>query len=222
MFLDPKNTAVCRATGVTVPRRFRWLAAPAAGLLIACLVAGVTPGTASATSSGKLSVSPSSGSLVSLASTRLSSRTVVNLKVPTSLPFYSAIQLRSATAGAGYRAKAGIAANGTVTVSLSRVKAGVETVIGTPQSTGITVRSGQTIRLQGAVAGTNPVRLYVRTWKTGTNTPRWQLATRDYTTSRITTPGKTRLWGYLPSTATATTKVAFHANHADRQQAGSA
>jgi hypothetical protein len=154
-------------------------------------------------------VSPGVGKLVTLESTRLSSQTIVDVKVPASLPFYGAIQLRSATVGAGYRTKVGIAANGAVSVSLSRVAGGAETGFGAPVKTGATAKAGDTIRLEGLVAGTNPVTTYVRAWKTGTATPSWQLAARDYTAARITTDGLTRLWGYLSPTASASTNVAF-------------
>ncbi len=124
-------------------------------------------------------------------------------------PLHGAIQFRSATVGAGYRTKVSIAANGTLTVSLSRVAGGVETAFGTPVNTGITVKPGETIRLQGLVAGLDPVITYVRAWKSGAATPNWQLAATDYTAARITTAGATRLWGYLSATAASATTVSF-------------
>ena len=190
-------------------RWLRRLAAPAAGLLVASLVVSLPPASAQALSTGTLSVPKGSGSLVTLESTRLSSKTVVDIKVPSSLPFSAAVQLRSANQGSGYRTKVRVAANGTMTTSLSRVAGGVETTLGTPQSTGVTVKAGETIRLQGLVAGLNPVLTYVRAWKSGTATPSWQLASRDYAASRITTEGLSRLWGYVSGSAPAAASIAF-------------
>ncbi len=174
------------------------------------LATSLAPTSAQALSAGTLSLARSSSSFAQLASSRLSSKTIVDLKVPTALPAYAAVQLRSASNGAGYRTKVGIAATGAMRVSLSRVAGGAETALGTYQSTGVTVKPGETIRLQGVVAGLNPVLVYVRAWKSGTATPDWQLAARDYTASRITTEGQTRLWGYLGSTAPATGSLSFN------------
>ena len=185
-------------------RRSRWLAAPATGLLLTSLLVGLVPGGADAATTGKLSVSPSGASVI-LARARPNSKTVVNIKVPVSLPFYGAVQLRSATSAIGYRAKVAIAAGGAVTVSISRVSGGSETRLGSPQSTGLTVKRGKTIRLQGAVAGANPVRVFVRAWAKGKSAPRWQLAVRDYDSRRITASGRTRLWGSAPAVA----RIAF-------------
>ena len=41
-------------------------------------------------------------------------------------------------------------------------------------------KAGDTIRLEGVVAGLDPVLTYVRAWKVGTTCPSWQLAARDY------------------------------------------
>ena len=139
----------------------------------------------------------------------MSSKTGVDVKVPASVPFYGALQLRSATPGVGYRSKLGISASGSLTVSLSRVSGGAETALGSSQGTGTTLKAGDTVRLEGVVAGVNPVLVYVRAWKAGSATPNWQLAARDYTTSRITTAGPTRLWGYLSSSAPTATSITF-------------
>ncbi len=154
------------------------------------LASGLTTGTAQAVSSGTISLSPASGTVVSLESSRLSSRTALDIKVPASLPFSAGIQLRSATTGAGYRTKVRVAADGALTVSLSRVAGGVETALGSPVNTGLSVKPGESIRLQGAVAGLDPVLTYVRAWKVGTTAPDWQLAARDYTAARIRPPGR--------------------------------
>ena len=184
----------------------RVLAAPMTGLLLLSLCAGLAPATAHAKT---LSITPANGEVATLASSRTSSKTIVNIKVPSSLPFFAAVQLRSADERTGYRAKVSVATNGALTVSLARVVGGVETLLGTPMPTGSTVTAGKTLRLQGAIAGANPVRLYVRAWKSGSKTPKWRLAALDYTTARITTAGKTRLWGYLPSTATGTANISY-------------
>ncbi|HEY3548452.1 MAG TPA: hypothetical protein VGK17_20460 [Propionicimonas sp.] len=133
----------------------------------------------------------------------------MNLKVPSSLPFFAAIQLRSPSAAAGYRAKVSIDVAGRVRVSLSRVAGGVETALGTSEDTGITTKPGKTIRLQGAIAGSNPVMIYVRAWKAGSKTPKWQFGAFDGDAARITRAGKTRLWGYLPSTAASSARISF-------------
>ncbi len=146
----------------------RVLAAPMTGLLLLSLCAGLAPATAHAKT---LSITPANGEVATLASSRTSSKTIVNIKVPSSLPFFAAVQLRSADERTGYRAKVSVATNGALTVSLARVIGGVETLLGTPMPTGSTVTAGKTLRLQGAIAGANPVRLYVRAWKSGSKTP---------------------------------------------------
>ena len=203
------NTDLTTAVAGRAPRgrarpRLRWLVLPAVCLVVASLVPGFAPGSANAASSGKLAVS-TSGSSVTLARARLNSKTVVNIKVPASRPFHGAVQLRSSASSVGYRAKVRIAASGAVTVSLARVAGGTETRLGAPQRTGVTVKRGRSIRLQGAVAGTNPVRVYVRAWKKGRSAPRWQLAAIDYDSRRITASGKTLLWGYAQAAA----RIAF-------------
>ncbi|HSK33030.1 MAG TPA: hypothetical protein VK903_06060, partial [Propionicimonas sp.] len=200
------------APGRTRPGPSRWLrrlAAPAAGIMLTAFAVSFAPTTAYALTSGTLTVSPSSGASVTLGSNQQSTKTIVDIKVPTSLPLSMGIQFRSANSGAGYRTKARVAANGTLTVSLSRVAGGVETAFGTPVNTGMTVKPGETIRLQGLVAGLDPVTTYVRAWKSGAATPNWQLAARDYTSARITAAGATRLWGYLSGTATSAATVGF-------------
>ena len=71
------------------------------------------------------------------------------------------------------------------------------------------VTAGKTIRLQGAIAGANPVRALRPRLEEGSKTPKWQSGALDYDAARITTAGKTRLWGYLPSTATGTASISY-------------
>jgi hypothetical protein len=206
-FLDLDSAGSSRVHG----GRTRWLrrlGAPAIGLLLISLTLGVAPSTAHA-KTRTLVVAPSSGKVATLAKSRTNSQTTVNLKVPSSLPFFAAIQLRSPNAGAGYRAKVSIDVSGHVRVSLSRVAGGIETALGTSEDTRITTKPGKTIRLQGAIAGSNPVMISVRAWKAGSKTPKWQFGAFDGDVARITRAGKTRLWGYLPSTAAGSARVKF-------------
>ena len=208
MIFSPELPAPGRARGGPAPW-VRRLVVPAAGILLTAFAVSFAPSTAEALTSGTLSVAPASGSLVTLESNQLSSQTAVDIKVPSSLPISIGLQLRSATVGAGYRTKARFAADGTLTVSLSRVAGSVETAFGTAVTTGLTVKPGETVRLEGLVAGLDPVTAYVRAWKLGTTAPSWQLAAKYYTTSRITTDGATRLWGYLSGSAPSATTVSF-------------
>ena len=206
-FFDLESEAAARSRN----GRTWWLRSPmaaAVGLLLIALTVGIAPTTAQA-KTRSLVVSPSAGTVATLATSRTNSQTTVNLKVPSSLPFFAAVQLRSYSGGAGYRAKVSIDAKGAVRVSLSRVAGGIETALGTSQATGITTKPGKTIRLQGAIAGSNPVMVYVRAWKSGSKTPKWQFAAHDGAASRITRAGKTRLWGYLPDTAARAARVQF-------------
>ena len=178
-------------------------------MLALSLTLGLNPSPAQAATSGSYSVAPAKSVTRVIASTRTSSATVVNIKVPASRDFYAAVQLRAAKSSLGYRAKASVTGSGVLNVSLSRVSGNVETPLGSAIATGFKVDTGDTIRLQGAIAGSNPVRLYVRAWKGGESTPAWQLATLDASAKRITKAGKTRLWTYLAGSADASAKVSF-------------
>jgi hypothetical protein len=206
-FFDLERASSGRSSGGQA-RWLRRLGTPAIGLLLISLAFSGAPATAQA-KTRTLVVAPSSGNVATLATSRTNSQTTVNLKVPSSLPFFAAIQLRSPNAGAGYRAKVSIDVDGRVRVSLSRVAGGIETALGTSQDTRITTKPGRTIRLQGAIAGSNPVMIYVRAWKAGSKTPKWQFGAFDGDSARIASAGMTRLWGYLPATAASSARVSF-------------
>lgn len=178
-----------------------------AAITVACAV--TSPAPASAASSGTLSISPGASAAATVTDAALGDVLgEATFTVPSQRTAYVAVQLRSSSAQAGYRAKARILSSGEVTVSISRVASGTETSVASG-STGITASSGQKLTVEGSVTGTNPVAISVRAWIDGSTEPAWQQSYSDSSGSRITSSGGVRVWGYLSGGATSTAQVAF-------------
>ena len=196
-----------RAVGVTRRRR---LVAGLIAMMIAVVGLLASPISAFAASSGTLWVAP--GNSFSRTVTRSELGDVVasaSFTVPDQRNTYLAVQMRSDWVGEGYRAKARIQADGSVSVSFSRVDSNVETFLGATTATGLTVSTGQTLDLEGMVTGTDPVQLSVRAWVDGTSKPDWQQTYSDSSDSAITDPGGVRLWGYLSQNADSSAAIPF-------------
>jgi hypothetical protein len=119
-------------------------------------------------------------------------------------------QFRNRGLVSGYRAKVSVTGAGLLNVGISRVASNVETDLAS-FGTGLTANAGSKVKVQAAVVGKTPVRIYVRAWLSGASKPHWQLAFTDYSAARITTSGKTRVWGYVPADAGAGVKVTYSA-----------
>jgi hypothetical protein len=176
-------------------------------ITVACSVTNPAP--AVAASSGTLSIAPGKAAAATVTDTSvgdvLGSATFT---VPSQRTTYVAVQLRSSTLSAGYRAKARILSSGELTVSISRVVSGTETTLASG-STGATVSTGQRVTVEGLVIGTSPVAVSVRAWIDGATKPDWQKTVSDTSGSRVTGSGPVRVWAYLSGSAASTAQVAF-------------
>jgi hypothetical protein len=122
---------------------------------------------------------------------------------------YFALQFRSPSPGTGYRTRVRILPDGDVYVSFSRVINGSETLL-LSKPAGFSVVTGQLLRLEGAVTGSSPVALGVRSWRDGAAKPAsWQLTHSDNSSARISTSGVTRIWGYSSAAASKSTTVEY-------------
>ena len=176
-------------------------------ITVACSVTNPVP--AAAASSGTLSIAPGRSAAATVTDSALGDVLgSATFTVPTQRTAYVAVQLRSSTVNAGYRAKARILSSGELTVSISRVVSGAETSLASA-STGITVSTGQRVTVEGSVTGTSPVAVFVRAWVDGGTKPAWQQTFSDTSGSRVTGSGPVRVWGYLSGSAASTAQVAF-------------
>lgn len=186
----------------------RWLLPLVSALGLVMVLAPTT--SARAATTGQLTLSPGGAASATIATSLTNGTAAATFTVPasTARPFYASVQFRSISVGEGYRTKAAVLANGTLTVSVSRVQSGKETLL---RSVGVagSVASGQRIHVQGSIAGTTGVDLAVRAWVDGATQPGWQLNVSDSSSSKITSGGPVRIWSYLSPKASASAAVAF-------------
>ena len=207
--LDRPWRAPRAARTASTPRRWR-LAAGLVAMIVAVVGLLASPISAFAASSGTLWLSPGNSSSRTVTRTQLGDVAAsATFAVPAQRNAYLAVQMRSDWVGDGYRAKARIQADGSVSVSFSRVDSNVETFLGTTTATGITVSTGQNLDIEGMVTGTDPVQLSVRAWVDGSDKPDWQQTYSDSSDASITDPGGVRLWGYLSQSADSSAAVTF-------------
>ncbi|MGK9145997.1 hypothetical protein KXS11_00005, partial [Plantibacter flavus] len=193
----------------TSTSRSRRLVAVLASLVIAIGTLVSIPTAANAATTGSLTVAPGASAAATVTGTNLGDVTAsAQFTVPAQRTAYVAVQLRSASTAAGYRAKARILSTGEVTVSIARVVGGVETAL-VSGATGVTVQTGQKLNLEGVVSGTNPVKLSVRAWVDGATKPAWQQSASDTSAARVSAAGPVRVWSYLSGTAASAAKIAF-------------
>ena len=199
-----------QGTTPAVKHHARWARRLAVGVTV--LSAGVAvmlaPSSAEAASTGTLALSRGGSATASIAGSYRDATAAITFTVPSARPVWLALQFRSTDVGTGYRTKAQIAADGTVTVGFSRVTGGKETLLGS-KATSVKVSAGQKLNVEGSIAGTNPVALSVRAWVSGATKPGWQHTYNDTSSARIIATGAVRAWGYLSSTATGSASVAF-------------
>lgn len=178
-----------------------------AALLLLTGALGAPPG-ADAAASGSLSISPGHQAVRTMAGALTDGTATATFTVPANRPVWMAVQLRSSGASEGYRARARVSANGTVSVGFSRVRGAVEKVLSS-KGTSLRVKAGTRLNVEGSVTGSSSVRLAVRAWVAGSTMPRWQQFMTDPSTSRLTKPGPVLAWAYLSRTATRRASVPF-------------
>jgi hypothetical protein len=192
-----------------LPRHLGRILAALTALATATVALLISPLPASAATSGSLSVAPGGSASATVTDSSIGDVTgSAQFTVPSQRTAYVAVQFRSPSTGTGYRTKARVLSDGTVSVSFSRVASGSETVLASA-SNGVKVSTGQKLNVEGLVTGTNPVKLSVRAWADGTTKPGWQQTYSDSSGSRITAAGAVRLWSYLSSSAGSSAKIAF-------------
>ncbi|MDN3444169.1 PKD domain-containing protein [Microbacterium sp. APC 3901] len=100
--------------------------------------------------------------------------------------------------GEDYRARAVVAANGSVQLQVQRTA----TTLTAANIAGLTVAAGEELRVRVQAFGTNPTTIRAKVWKTGTTEPAaWQVSTTD-TTAALQAPGHVGVATYLGSGTT--------------------
>jgi PKD repeat protein len=101
-----------------------------------------------------------------------------------------------------YRAKLRIFANGTTSLSLTRVSAGTETTLGSAAIAGLTVAANNQLQLRMQVTGTHPTTIRAKVWRDGSAEPVAWLVTAADSTVSLQRAGSVGLMAYLWGTAT--------------------
>ncbi|MBK6871621.1 MAG: hypothetical protein IPJ14_01815 [Kineosporiaceae bacterium] len=115
---------------------------------------------------------------------------------------YAGALMRGAGSSTGYAARARFAADGSITLSVTRNVAGAaEAPLGSSAVLPTRFAAGSAIRVESSVSGTTAVTISVRAYAAGATVPAWQLTVTDSSASRLTTAAAPRVWGYLSSSA---------------------
>ncbi|MBG6180771.1 PKD repeat protein [Arthrobacter sp. CAN_A1] len=108
---------------------------------------------------------------------------------------------RVGTAGE-YRAKVKVAANGAVSLDLTRAVGTVVTTLQSRSITGLTYAVGDQLTVKFLVSGTSPTTLGAKVWKKGTTEPvAWQVSGTDSAT-QLQFPGGVGLTTYVSGSST--------------------
>ncbi|SDQ68173.1 PKD domain-containing protein [Quadrisphaera sp. DSM 44207] len=127
---------------------------------------------------------------------------------PTGGGVYASVIARRVGTG-GYHARARVTATGAVTLALSSVASGTETVLKSVSLTGPALAPGQRLLVRVQAVGTAPTTLRARAWVEGTPEPAdWQLTATD-STAALQAAGGVGLSTYLSASATAPLTVAW-------------
>lgn len=101
-----------------------------------------------------------------------------------------------------YRAKIRVTSNGVVTLFLSRVVSGSETVLAQQNVSGLSYAAGQQLRMRFAVSGLDTATLGAKVWRAGSDEPAaWQLTAAD-STPALQSSGSVGLVSYLSGSST--------------------
>ena len=102
----------------------------------------------------------------------------------------------------GYRAKVLFSSTGAVTLYLTRVSSGTETVLSSGVVSGLTYSVGDRLELRLRVTGTNPTTVSARIWKSGTTEPASWTRTATDSTAAFQTAGSVALYFYASGSTT--------------------
>ncbi|MFJ6076886.1 PKD domain-containing protein [Pseudarthrobacter sp. NPDC092419] len=100
-----------------------------------------------------------------------------------------------------YRGKLKVAANGAVTVQITRFAGGNEATLG-QVSAGFSIVAGQTVSVRVQVTGASPTTIRVKAWETGKAEPGGWMLTATDSTAALQTAGSVGLLAYLSGSAT--------------------
>jgi PKD repeat protein len=116
---------------------------------------------------------------------------------------YVSVLGRTVDTSGSYRAVVNLLANGSVTLSLTRVDtAGTAKIAGPVTISGLTYTAGTVLDVRMAVVGTNPTQLMAKVWKDGTTEPAtWQVSGVD-SAPGMQAAGTVGLMNYLSGTST--------------------
>jgi hypothetical protein len=107
-----------------------------------------------------------------------------------------------------YAAGSTVRANGTVSLSLSRIQT-TQSVLSAINVAGLTVAPGDVLRLRFEITGASPTRLRAMIWKAGTPMPTaWTITTTD-STPELQDAGGVGVSGSLSGTSTAGVVLRF-------------
>ena len=115
---------------------------------------------------------------------------------------WAAVIGRRIDAANEYRAKYKVAANGTVSLQITRMVAGVETVVQSTNVAGLTVGAGEVVKVRMQVEGTGTTQLRAKIWKSTSAEPAtWNLQGTD-SSAALQAPGSVGLWFYVSGSST--------------------
>ncbi|MGY1664221.1 PKD domain-containing protein, partial [Geodermatophilus sp. SYSU D00705] len=128
--------------------------------------------------------------------------------VPTGGGTYVYVSGRRVSAGNEYRVLAKVAADGRVSLTLSRLAGGVEAWPGGEVVVpGLTYTPGTTLNVRVQVSGTGPTDIRATVWADGQAEPATPQLVRTDTTAALQAPGAVGLAAYRPTSATVATAV---------------
>ena len=147
---------------------------------------------------GQVNLKPGDGfsaRLDAVSSTKSDARVAFSINQAASGAGHFVSLIARSTSGGDYRAKVGIAANGAVSLWVSKVAGGSEVVLNS-QATGLNYKVGDTLLVRVQATGTNSTTVRAKVWKGGTTEPStWNLSSTDGTAA-LQVNGAVGLYAY--------------------------
>jgi hypothetical protein len=114
------------------------------------------------------------------------------------------LELRRNAYKDAYRIMLQVAPGGRLTLAFALYRGGVQTAIGLPVTLSQYAKAGQTVILEGMVAGSTAVLMRARAWLAGTAAPGWQLGASHTAANRLTAGGQVGIYLYVSSNTAST------------------